>query len=203
MFNNLKALLKNAAIVGSLAVVGCGGASTGGNPGADAGCPAADAGCPAADAGCPAMGDAQTPPQGTDAVVSAWLTKGDYKAWKCEAAGHDARSPSPHGRNRICNNTKLSSTATGNYPVGSASVKELLVSDGGTAITGYAIGLKLTAGASTGAGWYWYEKVGGTLVANGKGDKAGNETTLCTGCHQGAGSDATHSGRDFVYTQVP
>lgn len=207
MLKTLSSILKNATLVGSLAAVGCGAATTGGNPGSDAGCPAgcpaADAGCPAADAGCPAMGDAQTPPMGTPAVIDAWLAKGDYKAWKCEPAGHAARSPSPHGYNRICNNTKLTSTASGTYPAGAASVKELLVADGGTAIEGYAIGLKLTAGTSAGASWYWYEKVGSNVIANGKGDKAGAESTACTACHQGAGSDAMHPGRDFVYTQVP
>ncbi len=198
MLKNLKSVLKNATVVGSLALVGC-GASTGGVPGKDAGCPA---GCPAVDAGCPA-GCPQSPPMGTEAAADAWLAKGEYKTWKCEAASHPGRSPSPHGPNRICNNTKLSGTAAGNYPVGAASVKELFVTDGGTAISGYAYGVKIAAGASTGASWYWFEKNGGSLIANGKGDKAGNELTVCTGCHQGAGSDAAHSGRDFVYTQVP
>ncbi len=206
MLKNLKSLLKNAAVVGSLAMVGCGSAGgpiPGKDAGCPAGCPAADAGCPSADAGCPAMGDAQTPPMGTDAEAAAWLAKGHYKTWKCEVDGHAARSPSPHGRNRICNNSKLTTTSAGNYPVGAASVKELIATDGGTAITGYAYGLKIAAGASMGASWYWYEKNDGMLIANGKGNKAGNETTVCTGCHQGAGSDAAHSGRDFVYTQVP
>ena len=206
MLTNLKSLLKNATVIGSLALVGCGAPMTtldaGKSAGCPAGCPAADAGCPA---GCPATttGDAQTPPMNTDPVISAWLAGGAYKAWKCEPAGHDARSPSPHGRNRICNNTALTNTASGNYPVGAASVKELLVRDGGTEITGYAIGLKIAAGASTGASWYWYEKDKGSLIANGKGNKVGNELSVCTGCHMGAGSDAMHSGRDFVYTQVP
>jgi len=189
MLNSLKSLLKNATLIGSLAVVGCGAATTVGDGGTDAGCPAA--------------GDAQTPPMGTDAEMTAWLTKGDYKNWKCEPAAHTARSPSPHGRNRICNNTKLTMTATGIYPKGAASVKELLATDGGTEIIGYAVGLKIASGASTGAGWYWYETLNGALIANGKGDKAGNELNICTGCHQGAGSDSMHSGRDFVYTQVP
>lgn len=149
--------------------------------------------------------DSQNPPMGTDADMTAWLVSGNYKSWKCETAGHDARSPSPHGRNRICNNTALSSTGAGNYPVGAASVKELLTVDGGTEIVGYAVARKVTAGASatTGGSWFYYEKDKGTLVANGLGDKAGNELMVCTGCHQGAGSDAMHSGRDFVYTQVP
>jgi hypothetical protein len=187
MHTTLTSLSTSAALIGALACLGCGGST------------ASDS-----DGGLLLSGDQQTPPQGTDEAITAWLATGNYKGtgWKCEAAGHDARSPSPHMRNRICNNTKLTQTASGLYPVGAASVKELLAADGGTQIVGYAIGLKLTAGTSTGAGWYWYEKMG-AVVANGRGDKAGNETTLCTGCHQGAGSDAAHSGRDFVYTQVP
>ena len=205
MLKNLKSILKNATVVGSLALVGCGGAMTTPDGGKVAGCPAADAGCPAgcpaADAGCPGamtMGDAQTPPMNTDPVISAWLAGGAYKAWKCEPTGHASRSPSPHGRNRICNNTALTNTAAGNYPVGAASVKELLVADGGTEITGYALGLKIAAGASTGASWYWYGKNNGSILANAKGTVA----TGCTGCHSLAGT-AMNSGRDFVFTQVP
>lgn len=182
MFLNSKTLLTHAFVFGTLALVGCGA-------------PTIDS-----DAG---LADSQTPPMGTDAEISAWIAGGAYKAWKCEAAAHDARSPSPHGRNRICNNAKLTGTSSGNYPAGAASVKELHAADGGTEITGYAIGLKTAGGASTPGGWYWYEKDKGMVVANGAGDKTGNELTVCTGCHQGAGTDAMHSGRDFVYTQVP
>ena len=42
--------------------------------------------------------------------------------------------------------------------------------------------------------------MGNTVVYNGKGEA--NNADLCSGCHTGAGSDAGHSGRDFVYTQV-
>jgi hypothetical protein len=209
MLKNLKSLLKNATVVGSLAIVGCGAPMTAPDGGMKAGCPAADAGCPAGcparDAGCPAgcpaltMGDAQTPPMNSDPVISAWLAGGAYKAWKCEPAGHAGRGSSPHGRNRICNNTALTNTASGNYPAGAASVKELLVADGGTAVVGYAIGLKATAGASTGASWYWYLKNGGMLVTNGKGTMASDDG--CSSCHRTAGPGT--SGRDFVFTQVP
>src|ERR1700709_980734 len=58
-------------------------------------------------------GDAQTPPQG-EAAVTTWLATGDYKKWHCEAAAHDARTPSPHMVNRICNNDILYETKTGN-----------------------------------------------------------------------------------------
>ncbi|MDP3231959.1 MAG: hypothetical protein Q8S33_00530 [Myxococcales bacterium] len=199
MLKTFKSLLTNATVVGSLALVGCGAPMTATDAGTGAGCPA---GCPAADAGCPAgcpttMGDAQTPPMNTDPVISAWLAGGAYKAWKCEPAGHAPVGNSPHGRNRICNNTALSSTASGDYPVGAASVKELLVADGGTAIVGYAIGLKTVAGPSTGASWYWYLKGGdGMVKINGKG-KAANDDG-CSSCHKSAAP-----GRDFVFTQVP
>ncbi len=202
MLKKLQAVLKNAAIVGSMALVACGGTGGGTGGGAGGGAGGGTGGAGGGSGCCAVAGDAQTPPQGTEAVISAWLTKGDYKGWHCESAPHAARSPSPHGQNRICNNTRLQMTASGNYPAGAASVKELYVTDGGTAIAGYAIGLKVNDGASVGASWYWYEN-NGMPVANGKGDKSGNELTVCTGCHQGAGSDSMHSGRDFVYTQVP
>jgi hypothetical protein len=192
MIRNIKAVFASATAVAALAAVASAGACT--DDMTAAGCPA---GCPA-----PA-GDAQTPPQGTDAAITTWLTAASYKGagWKCEAAVHDSRSPSPHGKNKICNNTKLTGTAApGTYPFGAASVKELYAADG-TTIAGYAIGIKLYDGASDGAKWYWYEKMGGSVVYNAIGKKDGSD--LCTSCHKGTGSDAGHSGRDFVYTQVP
>ena len=201
MIKNLKAILSCATAVASLSTVAAVAAvvtTAGCSDEEEAGCPAA---CPAS---CPAeAGDAQTPPQGTDAVISAWLTAGSYKGagWKCEPAVHANRSPSPHGMNKICNNTKLtSSIAPGLYEFGTASVKELYMADG-TTIAGYATSLKLVDGDSDGSKWYFYEKMAGTVVYNGKGTAA--NTDLCSGCHAGAGSDAGHSGRDFVYTQVP
>ena len=200
MIKNLKAILACATAVASLSTVAAVAAvvTTAGGADDEAGCPAA---CPAS---CPApAGDAQTPPQGTDAVISAWLTAGSYKGagWKCETAVHANRSPSPHGMNKICNNTKLTATvAPGTYGFGTASVKELYMADG-TTIAGYATSLKLIDGDSDGGKWYFFEKMGATVVANGKGQA--NNSDLCSSCHAGAGSDAGHSGRDFVYTQVP
>ncbi len=144
-------------------------------------------------------GDANTPPTGKAETIDAWLAKGDYKSWTCETEPHAARSPSPHGTNRICSNTKASSHGDGEYPVGAASVKELYGSDG-TTIAGYAIGLHTTAG-TTGDSWYWYEKMGSSVVANGLGS-TGTAKDVCVGCHAGAGSDAAHPGHDFIYTQV-
>jgi hypothetical protein len=216
MKTDLLSIIEAACVVGAIALIGCSSTSTGTGTGADAGCPGkadaagcpakADAGCPGAgcpavDGGCPGMGtpgDAQTPPTGKQADIEAWLKKGEYKAWKCEAAVHDARATgmSPHGKNRICSNTKLSAAAAGagEYPVGSAGVKELYDA-AGTNIVGYAAYLKTRAGA--GESWYWYERAdafGATAVANGLGN-AGTPLTVCVGCHAKAP-------RDQVFTQV-
>ncbi len=166
--------------------------------GALAGCGSDSGNSPNGQEGAVMPGDAQTPPTGEASAISAWLTKGDYKAWKCEPASHDARSPSPHGKNRICSNTVLSTHGAGEYPVGAAGVKELY-NAAGTSIVGYAMYRKVAAGQ--GEAWYWFEQIDGDLVANGLGT-SGTPKTVCVGCHAGAGSDANHSGHDLVYTQV-
>ena len=141
--------------------------------------------------------DPQLPPTSSANELTAWADAEVYKQWACESAPHDARSPSPHGRNRICSNAKLSAHGAGEYPVGSATVKELF--DGSGKLTGRAIAVKLKAGA--GEAWYWYEKLGSSVVVSGLGD-SGDAKTVCVGCHAGAGSDAQHSGHDLIYTQV-
>ena len=162
----------------------------------------------------------QLPPITGYKDVEAWLTKGAYKDWHCETAVHAARSPSPHGMNRICNNAKITAqpAGKGEYPVGAASVKELF-DDAGTSIIGYAVAVHTSAGGDT-SNWYWYErnpsinapaKSGSAgLVADGIGPNegiAGGPTEkVCTGCHTAAGSDAPHittDSHDFVYTHVP
>jgi hypothetical protein len=142
------------------------------------------------------------------ATIEPWLSQGSYKSWHCEAAAHASRSPSPHGMNRICSNNLLSAAGAGEYPVDSASVKELYDSAGQN-IVGYAVYRHITAG-TTGSNWYFYERVPQTsaaphdsngIVADGVGS-SGPAQTICVSCHQAAGSDAAHSGHDFVYTQV-
>lgn len=163
--------------------------------------------------------DPELPPTTGFEDVEAWLGKGYYKAWHCEGGPHDARSPSPHGINRICNNAKLTGfTSKSEYPVGAAAVKELYNADGGT-IIGYAVEVHTSAGTDT-SNWYWYErnptlgapaKNGSAgLVADGVGPSEGTAGTgteqICTGCHRAAGSDAAHDtndSHDFVYTHVP
>ena len=129
-------------------------------------------------------GDAELPPQG-HAALAPWLAAGHYKAWACEPAPHPARPPGAHGENRICSNALLSATASGDYPVGAAAVKELVRSG---AVTGYAVGVKIAAPAS-GQSWYWYEAIGASVIADGV------NRALCSNCHAGAP-------RDFVFTRV-
>lgn len=151
--------------------------------------------------------DAQTPPQGGVTEMKAWLAKGDYKTWKCEAAEHASKPPSPHGFNRICSNGKLSGAgAAGNFPVGSAGVKELWDKAGG-AITGYAVYVKTAADSAAGVNWYWYEDAPalnppGGVVADGFGDM-GVPKTVCVDCHSHADSMFAATARDFVFVQVP
>jgi hypothetical protein len=163
-----------------------------------------------------AGGDAQTPPMGR-ANVEAWLAQGDYEGWSCEAAIHEARSPSPHGFNRICSNDLVAANATGTdaWPAGAAAVKELYASATDTSPIGYAVYLKLDADSAGGDNWYWYERVpldsdaphdANGVVADGDGS-SGAAKQICVGCHAAAGSDAAHTpspgGRDQVYTPVP
>jgi glutathione S-transferase len=131
-----------------------------------------------------------------------------------------ARSPSPHGFNRICNNDLLykQPAGPGEYPVGAAAVKELYDADQKT-IIGYAVEVHTSAGNDT-SHWYWYERnptLGAPpkngmagVVADGIGPDegvAGSPTEkVCTGCHSAAGSDKAHQtgdSHDFVYTHVP
>lgn len=138
-------------------------------------------------------------PQGA-ADVEAWIEKGTYKSWHCEAAKHEARPPSPHAYNLICSNNIISTNAEGAaYPKGAAAVKELWGKEG-KGIVGYAYYLKIQAESADGNGWYYYEKnpeiKPDTLVADGVGVDG------CVGCHSAAGSDAAHGGHDYVYTQV-
>ncbi len=202
MKTDFSSIFEAACVLGTIALVGCSSSSTSG-PGATAGCPAADAGCPAKEAGCPAAGcaaptagDAQTAPTGTQATIDAWLAKGDYKSWTCETGVRDGKSPSPHGKQRVCSNTKLSGAGAGEFPTGASNVKELYDA-AGTAIIGYAIEQKMKAGG--GDAWYWYERNASGLVANGYG-ASGPPKDICVGCHSLAGPN--HFGHDFVFTQI-
>ncbi len=128
--------------------------------------------------------DDQSPPITHGALVP-WLADAAYETWACEPEAHPARPPGAHGENRICSNTLLSATAEGRYPVGAASVKEL-VRNG--QVTGFAVMRKL-ADTGTAGDWFWYEAFGDSVIAEGR------TPSICTGCHSGAE-------RDFIFTRV-
>jgi hypothetical protein len=159
-------------------------------------------------------GSAQMPAMGAS-EMTAWLQGGDYLNWKCEPAVHEARSPSPHGFNRICSNDVLAQSTAGStaWPSGAAAVKELHASLTDAPV-GYAVYAKTKSDSEGGASWYWYEIVprdsaaphdSKGVVADGLGD-GGPAKEICVGCHAAAGSDAKHTpsvgGRDQVYTPV-
>jgi hypothetical protein len=128
--------------------------------------------------------DEQSPPVAHAELVT-WLADGHYEGWACEPEAHPARPPGAHGDNRICSNDLLSQSASGQFPVGAASVKELVR---GGEVTGYAVMRRLDDGAAA-SSWYWYEAFGDSVVAEGR------SPGICTGCHGGAP-------RDFIFTRV-
>ena len=150
--------------------------------------------------------DAQTPPTQA-AALESWLQAGEYRSWQCEPEVHASRSPSPHGFNRICSNDVVSAHAGGtdDWPIGAAGVKELYASADARSPMGYSVYLKTRGDSGGGAGWYWYERIGSQVVADGLGD-SGPAKSVCVGCHAAAGADGAHTptagGRDEVYTPV-
>ena len=194
MLTDIRSILEAMLVVGAVATAGTvAGCSS--DSGAEAGCPGKEAGCPGKEAGCPGKeaggtittdGDAQTPPTGDAAAITAWLQRGDYKAWACEPAKQAARGSSPHGENRVCSNTLLSATTAAEYPVGAAGVKEIF-ENGSATPTGYAIYRKMESGKG-GAGWYWIAVSGTEVEVNSLGT-SGVAKDVCVGCHDKAPKD--------------
>jgi len=81
--------------------------------------------------------DPEQPPTTSAADVSAWLAKGYYKQWKCEAAPSKKTDGDAaihvHGTNRVCVNASLAAAASpgasGAWPQGVAAVKEIYSGD--------------------------------------------------------------------------
>jgi hypothetical protein len=107
--------------------------------------------------------------------------------------------------NRVCSNSLLSATADdADYPVGSASVKEMF-DPAGRELVGYAIYVRVHP-EDAGDSWFWYE-VGeegegeheeGPGEHHGKGDEgavAGFGIAECVACHGAAA-------KPYVWTQV-
>lgn len=143
-----------------------GGASSSSTSGAGGGGVGGSAGC-------------TVPTNATD--IEAFLTADGYSGWDAESAVHG--SSGPHGMVRTFINDDLANSLTASnasHPVCAASVKELYENDG-TTLLGYAVMVKVTDG-TTGDDWYWYERIGNNVVADGTGVGG------CTGCHS-AGTD--------------
>ena len=121
-----------------------------------------------------------------------FLDAGEYLDFAAESGVHGSTNGSPHGDVRVFLNASLDdSLAAGNtaHPAGAAAIKELYAADQSTLI-GWAVAVKLEADSDGGQGWYWYERLDGTVVADGKGPSG------CVGCHVG-------SGVDFVASEYP
>jgi len=139
-------------------------------------------GCPDEDTTNP-----ERPPTSASAIET-WLDEGYFQDWRKEPAVHP--SDGPHGVVRSYFNASLTSSLAAEaalHDVDAASVKELFESDGET-LEGYAVMVKVTDGDS-GDDWYWYERIGTRIVADGTGASG------CTGCHS--------AGVDFVRSALP
>lgn len=131
-------------------------------------------------------GDPELPP--TEAgPLEAWLADGTYLAWAAESAVHGTSGPHGDGVRTFVNTSTLDAFAADAtvFPAGAALVKELYSGD---ALDGWAVMVKVAEGEG-GATWYWYERLGASVYAD------GTDEALCTGCHA--------SGRDFVRTPYP
>lgn len=121
----------------------------------------------------------------------AWLDTGNYLAWHCEDEPHPAREPSPHGMNRICQNSIVTQalSGNGNYPVDSSMVKEQY--NGSGEIFAVEISLRETDAEGNDA-WRFWRGTGeqfDTITNNRTG------SNFCSDCH-------TDADRDFIFTNV-
>jgi hypothetical protein len=126
-----------------------------------------------------------------DAALFAYLQAGRYRDFAAESGVHPSAGPHGNGVRSFVNAVLDRSLAEGNlsHPVGAAAVKELY--DGGAALTGWAVEVKVADGAG-GDGWYWYEVFSTT---DGSRPISGVGNPICTGCHA--------EGIDFVRIPYP
>jgi hypothetical protein len=132
----------------------------------------------------------QRPPRGDQAAMEAWLAEGHYLTWHCEDAVSPPRGLGGHGRQRICSNDVLLASASGPYPVDSASVKPMYGAMDQP--NGFSVGLKVIEGPGAFT-WYWYERLGASPTAPAK---SGVGIPDCAVCHQQAN-------RDYVFFRAP
>ena len=127
-------------------------------------------------------------PPANPAEFAAWLAGGEYLTWNCEPDPHPARAPSPHGMNRICQNSIADAAfeTTGAYPPGAAWVKEQY--SGGVI---FAIEISRRENNGTGpTAWRFWRGQGPGYAAVTQNAVA---QPFCAGCH-------TMGDRDFVFS---
>ena len=139
----------------------------------------------------PVLGTSELPPQGQMAI-EAWLAQGHYRTWRCEDGISSPRLNGAHGRQRICTNNAMASSAAGTYPAGASAVKEMF--DRTDRPSGFAVSLKAAAGAGDET-WYWYERTGTSPTSRPVAD--GIAAKACgPDCHAAAP-------RDNVFLRAP
>lgn len=138
------------------------------------------------DAGADSAAAGDIPPSGAT-ELAAWIQAGSWRSWKCEAAPHGPRGNSPHGMNRICQNSIVTAAASGSgdFPVGAAFVKEIYDAMGSPMAVFVDTRRSATPGA---AGWQFFMR--------GNDGMTMDNAPFCATCHQGAP-------RDFSFTIVP
>ena len=136
-------------------------------------------------------GTPQRPPVG-QAALEAWLAQAFHQAWTCEDRIFPPRLNGTHGLHKICSNQALlaSTSTSGPYPVGAASVKQLFTA--GNQPNGFAVGVKIEEGEGPNT-WYWYERRGTSPTARPLAE--GINVPDCAVCHGMAP-------RDYVYIRA-
>ena len=161
------------------------------------GCPAAGTATPTPTATRPPVAPSVTPtatpsappiPTAAAALV-VWLEAGNYLDWMAESTPHPSAGPHFGIVRTFLNPTVFRSLAEGQaaHPSGSALVKELYGT--GSEVRGWSVMVKVQDDSAGGAGWYWFERFGGTTFSSGFG------VPVCTGCHS--------AGNDFVRSPFP
>jgi hypothetical protein len=138
--------------------------------------------------------DSQMPPSDGAALLS-WLQAGHYRAWRGEGFRHPSNGPHFGNVQTFVNDALYDSLIRippGEHVRGSAAVKEMYGSDG-EEVRGWSVSLKVDDDSSGGDGWYWYERFGSAVFADGRG------VSICTQCH---GASAA-SPRDFYLSDFP
>lgn len=122
----------------------------------------------------------------SQAGVKAWLTNATNYAgssWVKDAAVRAKTANSPHGKhktvfNRTLYNSANLTTLPSIHPTGSCAVQQMF-NTAGTAIVGYALMVKTTAGGPSGENWFFYDIPDLTATT----EHYGMNETSCVGCH--------------------